>query len=394
VRAKPRLLIAGGGYAEIPLITAAQGLGFYVISSGNRASDLGHRRADEVRLEDFSDKEAMLRCARELNISAICAGCNDFSAISAAYVAEALGLPGHDPYEVSLTLHHKDRWRRFASENGIASPRAGSFDTVDAALAASGRFDYPVMVKPVDLTGGKGIAKVARADQLRPALDRAFRISRAKRVVVEEFVEGSRHALSMFICEGRVVFYFGDNEHYYRNPYMVSAASTPADVPDRAVKRLCGIAETVVNRLSLETGILHIQYILREQEPIIIELCRRAPGDLYIRFVELATGVDYPAYIVRAEAGMGCGDLHQVAPNGYFARHCVMAAGPGEVRDVAIDATIRPKIIEEMMWWRPGDAIVDYLTQKLGIVFLRFDSMREMLSESDNMQDLIRVEVA
>jgi len=390
---KKKLLIAGGGYADIPLIQAAQALGFYVITSGNRPEDFGHRYADECCLADFSDKEAMLKISKTLDIDAICASCNDFSALSAAYVAEQMGLPGHDTYDTARIIHHKDLYRSFALENGIPSPYAQGFDSVEAALGALKQFKFPVIIKPVDLTGGKGISTVMHVDDARIALETAFIRSRAKRVVVEEFIEGSRHGLSTFIRDGRVVFQFNDNEHYYLNPYLVSAASVPANIAMGVVEKLCKAAEKIVALLQLKTGIFHIQYILQGDKPVIIEICRRAPGDLYTRFVQHATGVDYPSFIVRASAGMDCSTLTQTDSKGYYTRHCVMASHSGYIKDLVIDQSIQSNIIEKFMWWSPGNRIDDFLTQKLGIVFLRFDSMVEMLKISDKLQNLIRAEM-
>lgn len=388
-----KLLIAGGGYADIPMIQAAKALGFHVITSGSRADDMGHRYSDECHLEDFSDERAMLKLAQSLNIDAICACCNDFSALTAAYVAEKMGLPGHDSYETAQIIHHKDLYRRFAIENNIPSPRAEGFESVEAALAALDQFHFPLIIKPVDLTGGKGISTITRAEDAKAALELAFNRSRAKRVVVEEFIEGTRHGLSTFIRDGKVVFHFSDNEHYYLNPYLVSAASTPGDVPQTVVDKLCHASEKIVSLLALKTGIFHIQYILRGNDPFIIEICRRPPGDLYTRFVKHATGVDYPAYIVRAAAGMNCDDLVQVFPSGHFTRHCVMTSKNGQIKDVHVDPSVSANIIDQFMWWKAGDMIDDFLVQKLGILFLRFDSREEMLDKTIRMQDLIRAEL-
>lgn len=386
---KKKLLIAGGGYADIPLIQAGKALGFHVISSGSKADDLGHRYSDECHLVDFSDKGAMLKLAQSLRIDAICACCNDFSALTAAYVAERMGLPGHDSHATAEIIHHKDKYRQFAAEHNIPSPRAEGFESVEDALAALGRFNFPLIVKPVDLTGGKGISKITQAVEARAALELAFDRSRIKRVVVEEFIEGTRHGLSAFVRDGKIVFHFCDNEHYYLNPYLVSAASTPGDVPTEAVAKLCMTSERIVALLGLNAGIFHIQFILRGSEPFIIEICRRAPGDLYTRFVQLATGVDYPAYIVRAAAGMSCDGLVQVLPQGYFTRHCVMTARNGIVGEVQVDPSVRENIIEEFMWWKPGDVITDFMTQKFGIMFLKFDTKDEMSDKASRMQELI-----
>ena len=388
---KKKLLLAGGGYADIPLIQAAKKLGYYVITSGNRPEELGHQYSDEYRMADFSDKEAILKLAEDLQVSAVCACCNDFSALSAAYAAERLGLPGHDSYAVAQIIHYKDRYRKFAAENNIATPKALGFSSKQEALSQMTSFSFPVIVKPVDLTGGKGMSTVESFEQADAALDKAFAISRMKRVVVEEFIEGTRHGFSAFLVGGRVVFYFSDNEHYFLNPYMVSAASAPGLVPETVKKRLCADAEKIAALLSLKDGIFHVQYILRQGEPVIIEICRRAPGDLYVRFVEIATGVDYASWIVKASAGLDCSEAAHAEPKGFFTRHCVMSFSAGRVKDVVFDPSIEKNIVEKFMWWKKDDVISDVLTAKCGIVFLRFSSADEMMDKTERMQELIRV---
>lgn len=391
---KKKLLIAGGGYADIPLIKAAKNLGYYVITSGNRPEELGHKVSDEYRPADFSDPEAMLELARGVDIDAICPCCNDFSAISSAYVAEQLGLPGYDSYETSKLIHHKDSYRVFALENNIPTPYAKGFDNFEAAFSSIDEFSFPLIIKPVDLTGGKGITKINNKKEARSALKDAFSISKLGRVVVEEFIEGSRHGFSAFIRDDKVVFHFTDNEHYYLNQYMVSAASTPSTVPESAINVLVTQSEKISELMSLKTGIFHVQFILRDDEPVIIEICRRPPGDLYIKLVEHATGVDYPSWIVRSFCGLDCSELGQKEVNGYFLRHCIMTSRTGTLKDIEIDPAIENNIVDSMMWWQAGDKVENYLVAKFGIVFLKFDSIDELLNKSDNMQDLIQAKVS
>jgi biotin carboxylase len=389
---KKKLLIAGGGYADIPLIRAAKALGFHVITSGNRASDLGHAVADECVLEDFSDREAMLRLAKRLRIDAIGACCNDFSALSAAFVAENLGLPGHDTVEAAEIIHHKDRFREFATLHGIPSPRAEGFASEEDALRGITQFALPVLVKPVDLTGGKGISVVRAPEEAAQAIAVAFRRSVAKRVIIEEFVEGLRHGFSAMLVGGRVRFWFADNEHYFKNPYLVWAASTPTTAPQSAVDELIGISERIAALLALRDGIFHVQFILHEGHPVIIEICRRPPGDLYVRFVELATGADYPGMIVRAAVGMAIEFPSGFEPRGCFSRHCLMPDRAGRVVSVDLDPGLRRQIIDEMLWWKPDDLVEDPLTHKFGIVFVRYGSMSEMLDKSERLHQFMRVE--
>jgi biotin carboxylase len=387
-----KLLIAGGGYADIPLIKAGKALGFHVITSGNRSEELGHAHADEYTAADFSDREAVLAIARKHGISAICAACNDFSALSAAYVAQELGLPGHDAVEVSETVHHKDLFRNFSADHGFQVPKAAGFTDIEDAETFVTELGRAALVKPVDLTGGKGISLIKNAEALRDAVGVALTRSKTDRFVVEEFVEGSRHGFSAFLIKGRVVFSFADNEYYYRNPYLVAGAYNPTSVRQESLQDLTGEVERYASLLKLTDGIFHVQFILRDQTPVIIECCRRAPGDLYPELVRHATGVEYAESIVRSAAGLGCGDLVQSQPQACFVRHCAMPAVAGRVRRVRFDTRIEPFVHDQFMWWHPGDEINDVMTHKCGIVFLRFDSSEQMRGFLPQLHDLIRVE--
>jgi biotin carboxylase len=390
---KKRLLIAGGGYADIPLIEAGKELGYHVITASNRPQDIGHRYSDESHIVDYSDFDAMLKLAERLKIDAICACSNDFSALTAAYIAEKLNLPGHDPLETSLLIHHKDRFRRFALQNNIPSPYAESFTDIDSAFKRIKNFSLPIIIKPVDRTGGKGISVIDRYDEneIKSSLDKAFSFSRAKRIVIEEFITGSRHGFSSFLVDGKVRFYFTDNEHYFKNPFLVSAASTPSIISPDVEKRLCLESEKIASLLSLKTGIFHVQFILHNNTPYFIEVCRRSPGDLYTKFVELSTGFREAYWIVRSSIGMDCNEVKMERPKGFFTRHCIMSSRSGILKEIIFDKSIEKNIIDKFLWYKPGEFIEDFLVSKFGIVFLKFDSMEEMLDKTERMQELIKV---
>ncbi len=400
---KKRLLLLGGGHAEIPLIKAAQALGYFVITTGNAREGLGHPFADKNVFEDFSDKEAMLELARRENVSAVCSGCNDFALLSTVYVCDKLGLPGHDSYETSLQIHHKDKYRALATRLGIPTPRAVSVKNREEFDALN--LDFPVIVKPIDLTGGKGIHRAANYEEAVKAYENAVSRTREDHVVVEEFVTGTNHGFSAMLVNGKVAFYFADNEQYFVNKYMVSGASTPSTTSKRGLDLLCEYSERIAADLKLVDGILHIQYIERDDGiPVIIEICRRPPGDLYIKFVQYATGVDYPRAIILAETGTL--QISDLTPAGTvnvakfvplvkpFLRHCVMASREGVVQGVNFSPEIAGNIVEKFLWFKKGEPTGDILYYKAGIVFLQFDSVEEMREKTTRMTDLIQVSLA
>ena len=387
-----KMLLVGGGYAEIPLIKAAKKLGFQVITTGNAPQQPGHRYADEYAYADYADPDAILAVAQQHRVDAICPSCNDFALLASAFVAQRMGLPGQDDYATAVRLHHKDQYRSFAAENGLPAPHTAAFSQPDDAYRGALEFTPPYIIKPVDLTGGKGIQKISGRMEAQPAIDRAFALSRSKRILLEQYLPGSNHGFSTFIERGKVVFHFADDEHYYLNKYHVCAASTPTTSPPAAIDRLIADSEKIAHRLGLVNGIFHIQYILDAGPPCIVEICRRAPGDLYISFVQQATGVDYPLWIVKTAAGLAVEAPDEAPLKGCFTRHCIMAERNGVVERVHFDPVVRQKMVDQCLWYTRGYRVDDFMTQKLGIVFLRFDSRDEMLDITPRLHRLITVQ--
>ena len=391
-----KLLLLGGSHAEIPLIKAAQEMGWYVITTGNAREGLGHPYADKNVFADFSDKEVMLELARAEGVSAVCSGCNDFALLSTVYVCEKLGLPGHDSFATSLEIHHKDKYRALATRLGIPTPRVITVRNEQEFEAAISALTFPIIVKPVDLTGGKGIHRAANAEEARAAYKDATSRTREDHVVVEEFVVGTNHGFSAMLVKGKVAFAFSDNEQYFVNKYLVSGANTPSTTAVTGLAKLREYSERIASELNLVDGILHIQYIERADGiPVIIEICRRPPGDLYIKFVKYAAGVDYPKFIIMAETGEDISGIADVPTQGFWLRHCVMA-GPeiengSTVRDVTFAPEIQGNIVEKFLWYKPGETIADKLTYKAGIVFFKFDTLAEMQDKTARMPDLARI---
>lgn len=391
---KKKILVLNGSHSEIPLIQAAKNLGFHVITTGNIPSLIGHKYADEYYYADFSNLDEVLDLSIRLNIDAICSNANDFGAITASYVAEKMGLPGHDSYENTLILHHKNIFKNLAVKHQLPTPYAESFEDRDTALAAQYNYKFPVIIKPVDLTGGKGITKVHNEEEYLNGICKAFDTSRTKRIVVEEFVEGTQHSFSTFILNGKVVFYFSDNEYSYLNPYLVSTSAAPASNANEVAETLIDAAEKIVELLSLRNGIFHMQYLFSRGEAKIIEITRRCSGDLYPYPVNYSANLDWAGWIVRAEAGLDCSNFPSAKQTGYYGRHCIMCSGNGIVKDVVISDEIKNNICGKLLWWKKGDIINNYMVQKLGIVILRFDTMKEMLDKTKRIHFLIQAHVA
>ncbi|MCU7960608.1 MAG: ATP-grasp domain-containing protein [gamma proteobacterium symbiont of Bathyaustriella thionipta] len=386
-----KLLILNGSHSEIPLIKAGKKLGFHVITIGDAPGLIGHKYSDEYHPVDYSDKDEVLEISKKLSIDSVCSCANDFGAITASYVSGVLGLSGHDTFETTLLLHHKDSFKKFSKENDIPTPHARSFDSASQAINSIDEFNYPLIVKPVDLTGGKGVSKVNNRSEFNKSVQIAFDLSFENRIVIEEFFNGTQHSLSSFVVNHKVVFYFSDNEFSFQNPYYVSSSAAPAIHIDKYSSSLVRSIETISKKLGLVDGVFHVQYLANGTRATIIDITRRCSGDLYPYPVNYATDIDWSEWIIRSESGMNCENFPRVNQAGYYGRHCVMSNRKGLVKDVSIDPIVRKYIVDELFWWQPGYNIIDFMTQKVGIVLLKYPSMSVMMDITKRLPDLIKI---
>ena len=390
---KPRLLIAGGSHSEIPLIHAAKQLGFHTITSGYRAHDRGHLYSDEVHLEDYSDKNAMLELASRLSIDAICASSNDFSALTAAYVANELKLPGYDLLQTSETLHHKDKFRKFAKSIGVKTPRVYEYRKHDDLKRVINDAEYPIIIKPVDLTGGKGIGVARTPTEAMSMIEKALEISRAKRVIIEEYVSGTDHGFTTIIKNQRVAFYFVDNEYHANSPFAISATTSISSCRKATILRLIKDYEKIAKKLDLCDGILHGQFIEPSHgDPVIIEICRRSPGDLQLELIRYATSAPISKWIIQGYLGQQIAIKQKVVEHMNLTRYVITADKSGYFAKLEIDEGLTKKIVDQSTWIDQGTQISENET-KVGAIFFLHDKMEERDIIINNLSKLIKTKV-
>lgn len=390
-----KILILNGSHSEIPLILAAKKLGFYVISGGRELNLPGHDISDHQILVDYSDRKAVLKVARELEIDAICPCCNDFSIFTAQYVAQKLNLKSNFDDRLTLEiLHHKDKFRDFMSANELPSPKAKKFYSAKEAIKIIVDWKFPLLIKPIDLSGGKGITKIDDISKAEEAIVKALLISRENSIVIEEYIAGSNHGFSALIKNKMIESFYLDDELYYENPFLVSAAHTSSIKSKNIIDNLIKQSETICNILNLVDGIFHIQFILSKDGPVIVEITRRPPGDMYLKLVEMAKLPDYSQHIVNNYTG------HD---NFYFdksftstkkiIRHCIMSNTNGVVKRIKYSDGIEKKIVYMKILGEIGDYIDDYMTYKYGIVFIEYNKFNDLFNSSPKMQEMIKLVV-
>jgi len=392
-----RILFPNGTYNDIPLIESAHKLGLYVITSGNDPHGAGHAYGDEYCRCDFSDKEAMLKLAKEKQIDYVCSCGNDLTAITASYIAEKLKLPGHDTYAVSRKFHEKDEFKKVVEELGLTSPRSALYSNERDALNYVLTATLPQIIKPVDLGGGKGISVVRERDEGTAAVRNAFHKSKNKHIVIEDYINGTQHGFICYIMNHKVVFDYSTNDYSYLNPFMVwIGTGYPATGYESVRDQIISDVEKMAEKLGMADGFLTIQYMMHHGKAYYLETMRRCLGNFHFKCISRDIGINLYDLFIRTECGLDCSDLidsirYSGLKSGFLG---IYADRNGVFEGVEYNKQFEKSIFDQMMLCSKGYKIEDYLGDKLGMVWFSFENDDERKQFIENRKHLFTVKLS
>ena len=396
-----KILMLGGSLYQTYAIKEAKRLGYYVITCDYLPSNPGHRYADEYYNVSTTDKEAVLRLAESLGVDGVVAYASDPAAPTAAYVCERLGLPT-SPYRSVEILSNKDLFRDFLQKHGFNCPKAMGFATYEEAAAHRDAFRLPVMVKPVDSSGSKGINKLTDWSQLRAFVDDALHYSRSKRFLIEEFIVKKGHQISgdAFSVDGKLVFHCLGNEFYDPNcdkDFAPLGECWPFQMDRRYIDDLERQLQRLMTLLSMRSNAYNVEAIVGEDDKVyLLELGARSGGSLIPQVTEYATGVNMVTYVIKAAMGEDCSSLRQVEPKGYWSNYMVHSNVSGLFKSIRFEPGFeREHLVDWVTDIKPGDAVHKFRDAQdcIGEFILKYRNMDEMFEVIRNIESYIHIEV-
>jgi len=382
-----KILILGGSHRDIPLIKASQELGYYVITLGDRDYYLGHKYSNQACKINFNDLDKIRELIKNENIDYIIPGSGEESYLNTVLLANELHIGNFDTLETAKLVHNKWQFKEFCLQNEISTPK-GFFYTPDSDDKID--LEFPIVVKPTNLSGGRGVEVVYDEVQLENALKNTQNIS--NEIFLEEFIDGKLIAYSIFLKEQKILYGFLGEDRAYLNPYLIASAY-PTTLPSEALLRLQNDIEKLAQLLKLVDGMFHLQVLIKNNIPYIIDVTRRIPGDLYPYLIEYCDGVEYSKAVVKAYTTGQINDEfeHKNENQNFIIRHCVMPTQNGIYESIKIDSSLEEKILLNFSLIEPKYQITNYLNTQLAIIFIKLDKSDEIENIIKNINKLIQV---
>lgn len=395
-----RLMLLGGLRYLLPVIEAAHNQGYYVITADYLPNNIAHKYSDEYCNVSIIDREAVLYEAQKLKIDGIMSFACDPGVVSASYVQTQMGLPSFGPFESIELLQNKDKFRAFLLKHNFNVPWAKSFESVDSAIEESHDFKWPVIVKPTDSAGSKGVTRVDNSNYLRPALELAMAHSISRHVIVEEFIDkqGCSSDTDSMSVEGQLVFTSYCAQRFdakATNPYTPAAYSWPSTFTEEQENYLTSEIQRLITLLGLKTVVYNIETRIGvDGKPYIMELTPRGGGNRLCEMLRYATGVDMITAITRAVVGDSILEpIEQKPYDGHWAEIILHADKSGVFDYLEISKELSTDVVEKDLWVQKGDKVESFegANNAIGTLVLKFHSAEELEFALTHQRDWLKV---
>lgn len=399
-----KLMILGGSRYAVPVVETAHKLGLYVITCDYLPDNIAHKYSDEYVNVSIIDKDSVLETAINLKIDGIVSFACDPGVSTAAYVAEKMNLPFQCSYESANILQDKGLFRDFLLNNSFNTPHAKRYTDKKAPFNDIDYFEWPVIVKPVDSAGSKGVTKVNTPNELSKAIDIAVGGSHNGAFIIEDFLtfKGYHSSADPFTVDGSLEFVTYSDQLFDKeadNPYTPAYIIWPSSMDKTDQDYLSNEIQRLFDLLDMKTGIYNIETCVGSNgKPYIMEVSPRGGGCKIAELQKMAFGVDFIENEIRKAVGMPVVDMKQTDCDGYWCE-MVVHARPGQTgrfKNIIISPEIMEKHVKVIdLSVKEGDMVLPFTgaNMALGDMFLRFDSREELDDVMSRNEEWMTIEL-
>ena len=316
-----KLLIIGSDAGNLSIIKAAREMGVYTIAVDgitDRSKAPAKVEADEAWDINYADTDALVQKCKESGVDGVFAGYSEYRVLAACRVANALGTPFYATEEQIQLTRNKRTFKDVCLKYDIPTPRDYCFSyPMDAEAKA--QIEYPVIVKPADYAGRKGISVCFSADQLDEAVEYAASKSESKTVIVEDYLDGIEFA-SIYTVKNGEISLSAVNEKYITDDQEVKSGLcefliSPANALERYVTELDSNVRNFIRGIGAQNGVVFFQGMITEKKIFIFEMGYRINGNNDFLIIERFNNINFMKMcIAHSLCGDMCDDIQKDNP--------------------------------------------------------------------------------
>ena len=304
---KKKLAIIGGSYLQLPIVKKAKEMGIETYCFSWRDGAVCADVADYFYPISIIEKEEILKKCQEIGIDGITTIASDTAVVTVNYVASRMGLRSN-PDGYSEVTTNKYKMRQCFMDNNVPSPKFTLVDDDDHYQITG--FKFPLIVKPTDRSGSRGVEKVLDPVQLEEAIERARKESFEHKAIIEEFVTGREISVESISYKVKHTILQIKDKVTTGAPFFVELEhQQPSSLSEEIKKHVREIVLKALDALHIQYGASHSELKITEDGDIrVIEIGARMGGDFIgSNLVQLSTGYDFLKGVIE----VALGDFHE-----------------------------------------------------------------------------------
>lgn len=382
---KPVAIILGGTFPHIELINNLKKRCYYTILIDYLDNPPAKEYADEHIIESTLNKDLVLQIAKKRNTELIISSCVDQANVTVCYVAEKLNLPHPYSYEIAKIISNKVSMKKHMVEGGI--PTSNYVEVDNLTMLYNINLKYPLIVKPSDSNSSKGVRKADNSIELYEYAKHAFAISRNKKIIIEEYLDGKEIGVDCYIKNGDAkiimtrerIKILDDNI----STQQIYGSFWPAELTDDNLKSIKEIANKIASIFGLENTPLMIQAILKDDCISVIEFAPRIGGGENYRIIRELTNFD----IIDASINSFLlipQNIDFSIPNYIYFDNYIYTKPAVFNTIVGVNELIDNKLIEYVNVYKKKDTLVDSemsSNNRVGVFTLKSNNRKDIINK-------------
>lgn len=294
---RPRVMIVGAGILQSFLIKKSKELGYYTIAVDRDPSAIGFKYADCYKVIDIVNQEACYEYAKEQCIDAVLTGATDYSVLTVSYIAQKLGLNGID-YNVAKIIKNKYSVHEILFKKKIIDKRSYQIGNIKEIEDIKKNIKFPVIIKPCDGSGSRGVNKVNTHDTLEVMVEKAIKNSLSKKCIIEPFIPGQEYGIESFVYKGMIYNLIVMKKIMTKEPYYAELGHSNS-LDEKMNKKIIDKVNSIINALNINFGAINMDLIVNDDEIYMVDIGARMGGNLIgSHIIPLSKGIDYMKMII------------------------------------------------------------------------------------------------
>lgn len=330
------------------------------------------------------DIDAVFYAAKKYNVDMIMVACGDQPLPVMAYVSEQLNLPCYLSYEQTLNLTNKVRMKEMMRIHGIPTAAFKSYSSIDNVDTSD--LQYPLIVKPADCNGSKGVRKIGNKTELLPFLKEAIDLSRTHTAIVEEYKSGIEISVDAYVKDGKAEVLMTSQLNKFKvndNISVIYQSIIPAPISEVVSKQIKMVAQQIASGFKLVNSPLLIQLIVENEGINVIEFSARIGGGAKYQTIESVTGFDILNANIDAMLGLTT-DVVTKDIKSYYSRNHLYTHG-GYLKSITgMEVLMTKKVIESVTYNKALGVLVSSphgSSDRVASFFVKSDSISGLHSK-------------